>query len=248
MQTGCGLLGIILHCLTPRFILRAWVLTGEKLAEISSPPSDTRPPEKPAAAATVANTVPSMYQPPDHLDTLANTPRQKPAAECNILKRLHEHAGNPGGEVYLSLIQDFMKIHNTDGAYRALGMYKDSDKALKRLMKAGQRHPGMVVKVRACSVHVPARSDFNGLDTCRAAPRDLVVLSLLPAGRDHGRFCISAAIDAFSENTRERADAVLDRQPVFSVLACICVIDDSEHGPYAALQKDPEAPIIRGIM
>ncbi len=151
---------------------------------------------------------------------------------------------------YLVMVQDFMSLSNYGGFFTAVGIYEDSEKALKVLYSQGQRDPGLVIEVVASNNRMRKIKDEQGCSfpvAYEAFRFDWIVLKHAPTEFVPERFGIWKVFGANEQNGLKLAEQTMKLQDIFSVAGRICEIADAEHGSYSGIEKVKDRSSIKGI-
>ena len=157
---------------------------------------------------------------------------------------------NPGEELYLTFIQDFLHPQNPEGALRLIGTCEIQEIAENVLYSAGQRHPGMTFQICAVnnkffSKRILPKTDR--LDDYQLRLHDYAVLCHAPSELLMERFAITSVYRCSKESSRINAADDMLKLHRFALLGQVTLIGDSEHGPCPGLVKTKKDGLLRPI-
>ena len=157
---------------------------------------------------------------------------------------------NPGEDLYITLIQEFLHPVNPEGALRWVGTCDNQDAAETALYSAGQRHPGMILQINSVNEKIFHKSTFpliQGITEYELHLHDNAVLCHAPSKLLWERFAITSIYESAKENSRTNAAVDILKQPRFALMGQVVYMGDSEHGPCLGLVKTKRDGLLRPI-
>ena len=157
---------------------------------------------------------------------------------------------NPGEDLYITLVQDFLHPLNPEGALRWVGTCDNQEAAETALYSAGQRHPGMVLQINSTNekfFHKSTLPLIQGINEYELYPHDYAVLCHAPSKLLWERFAITSVYEGSNQGSCQKADGDIFKLPRFALMGQVLFMGDSEHGPCSGLIKSHKDGLLRPI-
>lgn len=157
---------------------------------------------------------------------------------------------DPGENLYITFIQDFLHPLNPEGALRWVGTCDNQEAAEKALYSAGQRHPGLTLQTYSTNkkfFHKSILPLIQGVKEYELHLHDYAVLCHAPSKLLLERFAITAVYKGSKHDSRTNAASDILKLPRFALMGQISFMGDSEHGPCSGIVKTKKDGLLRPI-
>ncbi len=260
LWTICGLSGIVLYIMAPGLIYEAWKRAlkalfiwpagGQTRAESTKERAVLQGAESRARPENGAMK-PDGYHPlMTPFSSLSGPEPPKPRRDMGEAFQSLRTFSPQEKEVYLSFIQDFTHPNNPDAGLVLVGHGGEMAEAEAALFRAGQRHPGLAMKVLSVNQAPLVRTKAprpETLEHFHMRAGDYVVLSHAPTAPRRHRVVVRSVVAGSSVGNRQKAETALCAQEVFAIMGRVFLIGDSENGPCQRMNKNPGSTLMNPL-
>lgn len=157
---------------------------------------------------------------------------------------------NPGEALYITFIQDFLHPRNPEGALRLIATCDKQEAAENALYSAGQRHPGVIFKIKSTNekfFHESTLPLIQRINEYKLHLYDYAVLCHAPSKFLLERFSITTVYEGSNQDSCQKAAADILKLHRFALMGQVLLMGDSEHGPCSGIVKNKKDGLLRPI-